>query len=101
MPRLANPLQLAHAAVGELEPGSGDEILDGARGQDLAGLGERANASRQVDRDAAYVLADQLDLAAVQSDADVEADRPGRVCDRTGAPDRSCRPVEDRQEPVA
>src|SRR3954469_11553679 len=61
-------LERVFAAVGHLEAGSDDEVLDGLRDQHFAGVGEGGDARADVDREPADVTADPLDLAGVQSD---------------------------------
>src|SRR3954463_12818618 len=54
-----------------------------------------------MNRDAADVLAHQLDLAGVESAADLESQRTDTVADRDRATDRSRGAVEGREESVA
>src|SRR3954454_19983263 len=73
-PLTRRALQLVGAAFGELEARTDDELADGAGDEDLAGAGEGADAGADVDRHAADVVADQLDLPGVDADADVDVD---------------------------
>src|SRR6266542_3488648 len=100
-PRLRNPLQLVSAAVFERDSGTGDEILDGAGDEHLAGPGERCDTRADVDGDAADLLVDKLALAGVQPGAHVEVEVPDPVAHCTGTANGARRPVEARKEPVA
>src|ERR1700676_74779 len=89
------------AAVFEVDARAHDEILDGARDDDLSRLGKRGNASADVDGDAAHVLADQLALTGVYSGAQNETE-PIHVVDGCAcAPDGSGRSIERCEETVA
>jgi hypothetical protein len=60
-------LQGLDAAVGELEAGADHELAHRAGDEDFAGAGEGADPGADVDRHAADVVADQLDLAGVDA----------------------------------
>ena len=68
----------------EGDPRADDEIAHGPGGEHLARPGERRNPRRDVDGDAADVVADQLDLAGVKAGADLDAERGHVVGDRRG-----------------
>jgi hypothetical protein len=57
-----------HAAVLELEPGAGNEILDRAGDEDFARTGMRRDASPGVYRDPRHLSVDELALAGMDSD---------------------------------
>src|SRR5687767_361049 len=65
-PLARHALQLGRAAVGELDPGADDEVLDGARDEHLTGLRAGADSRADVDRHAANVVAAALALAGVE-----------------------------------
>ncbi len=69
--------------------------------QHLARTRQREHPRSRVHRDAAHVIADELDLAGVQADPDLDAERPDGPRHLRGAPGRAGRAVEDGQEPVA
>src|SRR5262245_33692112 len=54
-----------------------------------------------MDRQAADVLADGLDLATVDTDPDGQAELPGGSHHRRGTSHRSRRTIEDREEAIA
>src|SRR5436190_16619594 len=86
----------------ELEARPDDGAVGGAGGEDLARLSEVRDARRDVDGHAADVLADDLALAGVQADVELEAERPDRLDDRAGAAQRAGRrAVEDDEERIA
>src|SRR5437588_9264333 len=55
LPAVRHALQLVLAAVGELDPGAGHEVLDRPRDQHLVRAGERADACGDVHGDSADV----------------------------------------------
>src|SRR5713226_6149127 len=67
------------ASVVEAETRPGDQILDGSRYQHLARPGERRDARGDVDGDALHVVAGDLDLAGVQTTADLNVQGPDRL----------------------
>src|SRR5262249_39540859 len=89
------------AAVGEVDPGADDEVLDGAGDEHLTRLRERADARADVDREPADVIADRLALAGVQAGAQLEPQSLQLVANRERAADRARRTVERREEAVA
>src|SRR5919201_3168968 len=100
-PWIRDPLQPVLAAVLEVDPRAGDEVLDGARDEHLAGLGKRRHARADVHGDAADLAVDELALTRVQPCADVQVERADAVADRARAADRPRRSVERREEAVA
>ena len=69
--------QLELAQVGELEPGTGKEVSHRAGHEHLAGLGAIQDSGRRMDREAADVVADDLDLAGVDRRPDLKVERLG------------------------
>jgi hypothetical protein len=63
------------AALLELDPRAGDEILDRARDEHLSRARERGHARTRVDRDSFQLLADELALAGVETRPDLQAQR--------------------------
>ena len=88
-------------AVGELEPGAGDEVADGLRHEHLAGRGLSGDAGGDLHREAADAVPLELDLAGVHPGADADAERPERADDRAGAADGARRAVEGGEDPIA
>jgi hypothetical protein len=88
------------ASIVELDVGAGDEVPDGRRNEDLPapGLGHYSRAD--MDRDPTNVVTREFDLAAVDTDADLEIERPDRFGHRLRCPDRRARPVEEDEEPI-
>ena len=99
-PVVVDPLESLRTARLEHDPGSGDQVLDRVRGQDLPATSQRADPRRDMDGDPGDVVADELDLAGVQPGPDLEPLRRDRVADDERGPDRARRPVEGGQEPV-
>ena len=67
------------AAVIKPNPRPGNEILDGAGDEHLPRGGEGSDARRDVDRDPPDVLLHQLDLAAMEADAHLQAEGAARL----------------------
>src|SRR5213080_3690919 len=65
-------LELMFAAWCELETGSGSDVDDGARNEDLVRFGERADSLADMYCDAADVVAEQLDLAGMHTGSDTD-----------------------------
>ena len=87
------------AAVGEREPGPGDEIGHGARHQHLAGGCITADAARAFDGNAADPFAGcDVALAGVQAEGSGAAETRTGGGQRARTGDGSSRPVERRQE---
>src|SRR5262249_884699 len=93
-PLPGDSFELRDAAVLDLDPRSGDEILDRARYEHLARLRARRDARARVHRDSRHLAVDDLALAGVKSRTHVGAGAVHRLCDRAGASDRARRPVE-------
>src|SRR4029078_2204895 len=94
-------LNLCVPPGGEVEVGPAYQVLHRAGYEHLVGVGERTDASADVDRHAANVLAMQFALAGMQSGTDVEAERTDAVPDRAGALDSTSGAVEGGEEAVA
>ena len=71
-PAAGHPFELVEAAVLERERAADDGPEDGARGEHFAGGREAGEAGGDVDGHPADVLADQLALAGVDPDPDLE-----------------------------
>src|SRR3954468_1793612 len=94
--------QLVRAPVLEAEARSDDRPVDRPRREHLARLGESRDPRRDVHRDAADVVADDLALAGVQPRPRRQPERLQPLDDRLRAADRPRRrPVEGDQERVA
>src|SRR6187431_2943747 len=89
------------AAVDERDAGPGDQVLDRARHEHLAGAGLRRDPRADVDGDAADLRAHHLALAGVHAGTQLEPQRPGAFADRLGATDGARRAVERGEETVA
>src|SRR5215213_4322497 len=88
-------------AVFELDRRAGDEIPDGARDQDLAWCSECPDPGADRHRDTDDVAVDKLDLASVQTRADLDTERLHAFADRLRASHRAAGSIERRQEAVA
>ena len=75
-PLAVHAAQRVRAAVLEAQPRPDHQLLDGARGQHLAGAGGAHHARGDVHGDAGHVVGAQLALAGVQPDPDVELQLP-------------------------
>src|SRR5207245_1646106 len=89
------------AAVLEDDPRTGDQVLDRARGEDLAGAGQSSDTRTDVHGKAADVVAHAFALTRVEAGSDLEAGLAEAIADRDRAADGAGRPVECREEPVA
>src|SRR5437867_2572441 len=89
------------AAVLEGEAGAGDEVLDGARDEHLAGPGLRSDPRARVDGDPGDLAVQEFALAGVQAGAHLEPQLADLLDDRLRAADRPRGPVEAREEAVA
>src|SRR6266480_7359865 len=98
---LSDALQLVDAAVRERELRACDEILDGARDENLAGLRLRGNACSDRNGDSARLLSQQLALPGVKTGTDLELERTHVLCQCPRALDRPARTVESGEEAVA
>src|SRR5438093_13033707 len=78
-PFVGDSLEMLRAAVLEPNPRSGDEIFDCAGHEHFPGAGEGSDARGDVDRDPADVVVHELDLAGVQADAYLQAERAGGI----------------------
>src|SRR3954470_24884074 len=101
LPVAGHPLQLMCAAVLEFQSRSDHQVAQRARHQHLLRSRQGSDPCADVDRDAADIVAANFTLAGVQSGTHLDAERGHRVANRHGAPNRSLRPVERRNEAVA
>lgn len=101
LPCSGDAAQLYGAAVGEPESGAGDQILDGARDHNHAGLRRGRHSSSDGHGDAGDLLVKQFALPRMQAGADLDAEFTDPVANRTRAANGPGRSVEDREEPVA
>src|ERR1700681_1713207 len=88
------------ASLVESQTRPGDQILDGSRYQNLAWSGERPDPRGDVDGDALYVVARDLDLAGMEATADLNVERTDRLGNRASATHGTCRTVEGSEKPV-
>ena len=66
-PFAGHTLERFAAAVIEAQSGAYDQVLDGARHQHLAGVGERRDPRADMNGDAANIVADDFALAGMES----------------------------------
>src|SRR5205807_8938792 len=85
----------------EHDPGTGDEVANGAGDEHLPRAGRRRDPRAGVHGDAADLLLKQLALAGVQTRADVDSELAHPVADRKRGAHRPRGTVEAREEPVA
>ena len=101
-PPAGDPLELMEAAILERERAAHDGAEHRARHERLAWLGQAADARCDVHGHARHVVADQLALARVHADAELDAERARGTVDREGASQSSGRwACKRRQEAVA
>jgi len=75
----------------------GNEVDDGPRHEDLAGIGQPGHALSEVDGDAGDVVTSKLDLAGVESSAQLQTQLVGTISNRGRARDGSPGAIERRQ----
>src|SRR3954451_14312865 len=100
-PRPRNALELVFTPVGELEPGSDDEVDDGLGHEDLPRLGQRAHAGTDMHSHAADVLAKRLALPRMHAGAQRHAEVAYATGERLSATDRSRWTSERRENAIA
>jgi hypothetical protein len=90
-----------HAAVGELETGSGDEIHHGPGHEHFARLCQRRDAGRESCDEPLARTFETIAFAGVESDPERQA--LARAARRKGlpAPDGACRSIERGEDAVA
>src|SRR5207245_6405950 len=98
--RLGDALQLMHPAILEGQARARDEIAYGARDVHVARSGQRRDARRGVNGDAADRAARELDLSRVHSRPQLEAELLPVALDRTRASDGACGAVEAREQAI-
>src|SRR2546428_4032572 len=91
----------ASAAVLELDPGAGHEVLHRAGNQRLPGRRGPCDPGRDMDRQAPDVIAADLAFPDVHAGTHLQADRSRRVLDRASALDRASGAIECGEDPVA
>src|ERR1051325_2933556 len=84
-PAAGNAFQAVGAAVAKRQVRADDEILDRARDQHFVRPGQRADARRDVQRDAGKAVTDSLHFAGVETGTDLEAEGAHRLADRLSA----------------
>jgi hypothetical protein len=87
-------------AFGEREPGADDELLHGSRHEHLSRPGERRHARADVDGETSHLIGAALDLAGVETGANLQAETAHAVADGAGARHRAGRAVETGKDPV-
>src|SRR5262245_51174005 len=100
VPAIRHALELVLARILEAEPGARHQPLDRVRDEDLRRRRDARDPGPDVDRDAARLAGDQLDLAGVDPRAHLDPQVGHRIADPNGATDPASRPVERREEPV-
>ena len=100
-PSRRNTSQFVLAPVDELDFGADDEIDDGPRHKNLAGVGQRLDALRQVNCKTGEIVATPFHLTGMNTDANLEAKLVSGFADPERTPNCSGRPVEGRQRAVA
>ena len=100
-PLIRHAFERVGTLVFELQPASGNEILDSRGNEDLGGFGQRRNPSANVHRDPENVIAGELDFSRVTSGSYFEAQRAHRICNGLGAAHRPRRPIEGCKYSIA
>jgi hypothetical protein len=85
----------------ERDPGSGNEVLDRARNENLARPCERRDAGADVHCESSHPLALDLAFTGMQADADADAQITDLLGDDAGTADRSCGAIECGEEAVS
>ena len=99
--------QLVLAALLEDDARAGDDVLDRARDEHLAGKGGRSDSRADVDRDSADAVVGLLDLAGVDAGSQLEAERrepkrrSPRRSERRGPGRRRSRPAPSPPVPTS
>ena len=101
VPWAGDAFEFVFALVAEDEVGACQEVGDGARDEDLVGVGVGADALPDVDGDTRYVAVLELDLATVKTSTDLEPEWMNLVADRARAADGPGRAVEGGEDAVA
>src|SRR5215213_7390793 len=99
LPRYA--LEHEGAPVYEGDARAVNEVLHGARHQNLARLGQCGNSGANVHRDATYVFTADLTLAGVQTTSHIDAQFRHPLGDRGRTPKGPRRAIECREKTVA
>src|SRR5207302_1218823 len=101
VPLPGDALQRPGAAIDAHHLRAGDELADGAGDEDLPGAGLGGDAGAEVDGDTADLAVHELDLAGVETGADLEALPMQLVGEAAGAADGGGGAVEDGEEAVS
>src|ERR1700722_1389298 len=101
IPPAGNALEFMRSALGEFQPGAGDEVGHDPRNQDLAGLRLRHDAGSGVDGDAADVAVPQFDLAGVKACPEWQPDLSGSGAECQRAANRAAGTIEGREDSIA
>jgi hypothetical protein len=95
------PLSMCVPRSSKEIPEPPDEILDGARDEDLAGAGRGGDACAGVNRDSGGPVADDFAFARVEAHPDLELEVAQAVANRVGAANGARRTIEGGEKPVA
>src|SRR5262249_1951273 len=101
VPLAGDAFERVGAVFGKPQARAGDEVLHGARHQDLASLGERGDPGPDVHGDAAELLAHNLALAGVYSGPHFEPETPDSARDGRGRANTAGWAIERGQKAVA
>ena len=99
-PLAGDTLEGVEAAVDEAQARASYEVFHRTGDPHLARSGKGRHTSADVHSDPTNLIADQLDLAAMEAGSDVEAERADRFKDSTGAPDSARWPVKGDEHTV-
>src|SRR5215471_5069134 len=100
MPRVGHAFKRVHALFLERQSGAGHEVAHRLRNQHFARRRKTSDARADVHRDPGNVVAYELAFPGVQATAHVKTERAHRIADRTGATNRTRRPIEGGEEAV-
>src|SRR5213595_2652429 len=87
MPAVGHALELVLPGIFECETGANDEVFHRRRDEHFGRTAERRDPCSDVDGDALHLRAHELYLSRVETDPNLQSDRPERVDDGLGAPD--------------
>src|SRR5439155_14195487 len=100
-PFSGNSFERVRAATLEPNSGTGDQILDRMRDQDLGGLGQRRHPGCRMHGDTTDVVADELAFAGVKAGPYLDSEGVNGVADALRTAYRARRSVEPGQNAIA
>ena len=93
-PGIRGALKRVRAAIAERETGPRNQILYGARDENLLSTRSGLDARREVHGQAGYIVSVPFDFAGMKARTNLQPEPPYIVSERNGAADRPCWSVE-------